>query len=98
MLNFFLKRTFNVQGIEGRSSNPVSVLFDALAHPDADLGNEQPSLLEWKLQNELALDHVVLGSGMNQKMVNFLFRFQKFKKIKQFVPNASLFLNPFQIF
>ena len=49
--------------MEGRSTNPVSVLFDALAHPDADLGVEEPSLLEWKLREDLQLDHVVLGKG-----------------------------------
>ena len=51
------------QGLEGRSTNPVSVLFDALAHPDADLGVEQPSLLEWRFRDDLQVDHVVLGKG-----------------------------------
>ena len=51
------------QGLEGRSTNPVSVLFDALAHPDADLGVEQPSLLEWKFRDDLRVNHVVLGKG-----------------------------------
>ena len=51
------------QGLEGRSTNPVLVLFDALAHPDADLGVQQPSLLEWKLRNDLSVNHVVLGPG-----------------------------------
>ena len=52
-----------VQGLEGRSTNPVSVLFDALAHPDADLGVEQPSNLEWKFRDDLQVNHVVLGKG-----------------------------------
>ena len=54
---------FLANGLEGRSSNPVSVLFDALAHPDADLNMEQPSLLEWRLREDLGVDHVVLGQG-----------------------------------
>ena len=54
---------FLSDGLEGRSTNPVSVLFDALAHPDADLGVEQPSLLEWKFRDDLQVDHVVLGKG-----------------------------------
>ena len=52
-----------LQGLEGRSTNPVSVLFDALEHPDADLGVQQPSLLEWKLRKDLSVNHVVLGPG-----------------------------------
>ena len=52
-----------LQGLEGRSTNPVSILFDALAHPDADLGEDKPSLLEWKHREDLKLDHVVLGKG-----------------------------------
>jgi hypothetical protein len=51
------------QGLEGRSTNPVSILFDALSHPDADIGHELPSLLEWKIRTDLAVDHVVLGRG-----------------------------------
>ena len=39
------------------------MLFDALAHPDADLGVEQPSLLEWRFRDDLQVDHVVLGKG-----------------------------------
>lgn len=49
------------EGVEGRSSNPVAVLFDALCHPDADLGADNPSVLEWRLEEEHAIDHVVLG-------------------------------------
>jgi hypothetical protein len=52
-----------LQGCEGRSTNPVSVMFDCLAHPDADLGVERPSLLSWRQRPELAVDHVVLGKG-----------------------------------
>ena len=36
-----------LQGLEVRLTNPVSVLFDALEYPDADLGLHQPSLLSF---------------------------------------------------
>ena len=49
------------EGLEGRSSNPVAVLFDTLCHPDADLGADNPSVLEWRLEEEHAINHVVLG-------------------------------------
>ena len=54
----------NFQGLEGRSTNTVSLLFDALLHPDADLGLNSPSLLEWDNMPDLQIDHVVLGKGM----------------------------------
>ena len=49
------------EGLEGRSSNPVAVLFDSLCHPDADLGADNPSVLEWRLEEKHAINHVVLG-------------------------------------
>ncbi|XP_076332455.1 oxidative stress-induced growth inhibitor 1-like [Tachypleus tridentatus] len=51
------------EGLEGRSHNPVSLLFDALSHPNADLGVEQPSVLRWHHQPSRQIDHVVLGKG-----------------------------------
>ena len=39
----------------------MAVLFDALCHPDADLGADNPSVLEWRLEEEHAINHVVLG-------------------------------------
>jgi len=51
------------QSLEGRSSNPVALLFDILNHPQADLGLELPSLLTWKHNSNRAIDHVVLGRG-----------------------------------
>ena len=51
------------QGLEGRSTNTVSLLFDALLHPDADLGLSSPSLVKWKHVPEMYIDHVVLGKG-----------------------------------
>jgi hypothetical protein len=52
-----------VQGLEGRSNNPVSLLMDTLNHPCADLGLELPSLLEWRRHPECQVDHIVLGKG-----------------------------------
>ena len=59
----FQNLEFLSEGIEGRSTNPVAVLFDALCRPDADLGLDNPSLLEWVQEKEHAVDHVVLGKG-----------------------------------
>lgn len=50
-------------GLEGRSLNPVSVLFDALQNPEADFGVERASCLTWTLHPERRVDHVVLGQG-----------------------------------
>ena len=52
---------FLSSGLEGRSSNPVALLFDNLTHPDADIGMENASILEWRHHTEKSLDHVVLG-------------------------------------
>ncbi|WAR12855.1 OSGI2-like protein, partial [Mya arenaria] len=51
------------EGLDGRSSNPVAVLFDALTHPDADLGEDNPSLLEWRYEPQHKIDHMVLGKS-----------------------------------
>lgn len=50
-------------GLEGRSTNPVSLLLDSLQHPCADLGLELPSMLEYKYHPDKQIDHVVLGKG-----------------------------------
>ncbi|KAG8201182.1 hypothetical protein JTE90_028837 [Oedothorax gibbosus] len=50
-------------GLEGRSLNPISVLFDTLVRPQADLGIENPSVLSWKYDSRKAVDHIVLGKG-----------------------------------
>ncbi|XP_044264390.1 oxidative stress-induced growth inhibitor 2-like [Tribolium madens] len=49
-------------GIEGRSTNPVSLLLDALLHPCADIGLEMEPLVEFKKVGA-EIDHVVLGKG-----------------------------------
>ena len=52
---------FLSDGLEGRSSNPLALLFDSLSHPDADMGVETPSLLRWQQEEDKAIPHVVLG-------------------------------------
>jgi len=54
---------FLSEGLEGRSNYPVALLLDALQKPEADLGLEKPSLLEWRSVAEGRVDHVVLGRG-----------------------------------
>ncbi|GFR83399.1 oxidative stress-induced growth inhibitor 2 [Elysia marginata] len=49
------------EGLEGRSNNPVALLFDHLFHPDADLGVDVPSALDWKYDSQHYIPHVVLG-------------------------------------
>ncbi|MBN3287636.1 OSGI2 inhibitor, partial [Polyodon spathula] len=49
------------EGLEGRSSNPVAVLFDTLLHPNADFGYEYPSVLQWRLEKQQHIPHLVLG-------------------------------------
>ncbi|KAI3369712.1 hypothetical protein L3Q82_024550, partial [Scortum barcoo] len=51
------------EGLEGRSSNPVAVLFDSLLLPDSDFGLEHTSPLEWRYEPERAIPHLVLGKG-----------------------------------
>lgn len=52
-----------MQGLEGRSSNPVSVLLDQLSHPCADQGLDLPPVIEWRYNIKYAVDHIVLGKG-----------------------------------
>lgn len=49
-------------GLEGRSTNPISLLLDALSHPYADIGLELEPLIEWR-KDGVEIDHVVLGKG-----------------------------------
>ncbi|KAJ0050234.1 hypothetical protein NL108_014322, partial [Boleophthalmus pectinirostris] len=51
------------EGLEGRSSNPVAVLFDSLLLPDSDFGLEHSSPLIWRHEPERAIPHLVLGRG-----------------------------------
>lgn len=49
------------EGLEGRSRNPVAVLFDTLLHPNADFGYEFPSVLQWRTDKQQHIPHLVLG-------------------------------------
>ncbi|KAF7669734.1 hypothetical protein LDENG_00147000 [Lucifuga dentata] len=49
------------EGLEGRSRNPVAVLFDTLLHPNADFGYEFPPVLQWRREKQQHIPHLVLG-------------------------------------
>lgn len=50
-------------GLEGRSNNPVSVLFDTLMRPNADIGEDHAPSLTWTHDPSRAISHVVIGNG-----------------------------------
>ena len=50
-------------GMEGRGRVPVGVLFDSLAHPDADTGRVRPGCLTVRREPQRAVSHLVIGSG-----------------------------------
>ncbi|XP_033626019.1 oxidative stress-induced growth inhibitor 1-like [Asterias rubens] len=50
-------------GLEGRSLNPVSLLFDNLYQPNADFDDDQKTRLEWRFDSSKAVNHRVLGKG-----------------------------------
>lgn len=50
-------------GLEGRSTNPVSLLFDSLQYPCVDMGLNLPSMLDYKHNPDKEIDHVVIGKG-----------------------------------
>ncbi|KAJ7312032.1 hypothetical protein JRQ81_006363 [Phrynocephalus forsythii] len=52
------------EGLEGRSSSPVALLFDSLLRPDTDFGGTADSLLSWWHQPEKAVPHLVLGKNL----------------------------------
>lgn len=39
----------------------MAVLFDTLLHPNADFGYEFPPVLQWRLENQHHVPHLVLG-------------------------------------
>jgi len=55
--------TFLSDGLEGRSANPVAILYDTLARPGADVGLINNSVLSWQHHPDMAIDHVVIGRG-----------------------------------
>ncbi|XP_062929712.1 oxidative stress induced growth inhibitor 1 [Mobula hypostoma] len=52
------------EGLEGRSANPVAVLFDTLLLPDGDYGLGHASPLWWTLEASQSISHLVLGTGL----------------------------------
>ncbi|XP_064639755.1 oxidative stress-induced growth inhibitor 1-like [Lineus longissimus] len=60
---FDLDLEYLSEGLEGRSNNPVALLFDILTKPNADLGSEVPSTLNWRKHEKEICNHVVLGKG-----------------------------------
>jgi hypothetical protein len=50
-------------GLEGRSSNPVALLYDRLKHPDGDLGIDSPSCLSWTYDPSKEIDHICIGKS-----------------------------------
>ena len=55
---------FLSEGLEGRSSNPVALLFDELLQPGADLGFEIESSLNWSRDQQTSVSHLVIGNGL----------------------------------
>ncbi|CAN2389579.1 growth inhibitor 1 [Pristimantis euphronides] len=51
------------EGLAGRSDSPAALLFDTLLRPDTDLMGDVDSVLQWTLQPERAIPHLVLGRG-----------------------------------
>ncbi|XP_039619011.1 oxidative stress-induced growth inhibitor 1-like isoform X1 [Polypterus senegalus] len=51
------------EGVEGRSQNPMAVLFDSLVRPDRDFGGTADSVLTWKEDHKDHIQHLVLGKG-----------------------------------
>ncbi|KAL8194753.1 UNVERIFIED_CONTAM: Oxidative stress-induced growth inhibitor 1 [Gekko kuhli] len=51
------------EGLEGRSSSPVALLFDTLLRPDTDFGGTADSVLTWWHQPNKAVPHLVLGKN-----------------------------------
>lgn len=60
---YFQDLEYLSEGLEGRSFNPVALLFDQLLRPNADLGKDQGSCLKWHHNENRAVKHLVLGSG-----------------------------------
>ena len=51
-------------GLEGRSSNSIAILLDALLRPDTDVGGVYPSSLVWSYDPQRAVSHVIIGRGL----------------------------------
>ena len=52
-------------GIEGRSGNPVALLYDTLVRPGAELNSTQPSSVRFHKEDESrVIPHAVFGTGV----------------------------------
>ncbi|XP_036400080.1 oxidative stress-induced growth inhibitor 1-like [Megalops cyprinoides] len=51
------------EGVDGRTSSPLGLLFDALIRPEGDVGGAAESLLTWRMEPEQRVPHLVLGKG-----------------------------------
>ena len=59
---FFVKDLeFLSDGLEGRTQNPIALLFDYLNNPGSDLGYNLESCLEWVYDENKSIDHLVIG-------------------------------------
>lgn len=63
MYHYFQDLDYLSEGIEGRSFNPVALLFDQLQRPNTDLGFEQGSCLNWLHNPDHVVNHLVVGYG-----------------------------------
>lgn len=48
---------------DSRTLNPVSIFFDRLFHPNADMLSNDDSVIEWRYSPENEVRHIVLGCG-----------------------------------
>lgn len=84
------------EGLEGRSGNPVAVLFDSLLHPNADFGYEFPPVLQWRREKQHHIPHLVLGRatpGGAWHVSRNPNPDQYFLSINLFCPSLQLFLH-----
>ena len=51
------------EGLQGRSTNPVALLFDHLSQPNADAGLYEESVLAWHRHHDKRIHHLVVGRG-----------------------------------
>lgn len=52
---------FLSDGLEGRSQNPIALLYDSLKNPGSDMGFNLDSCLDWKYDSSKEIDHLVIG-------------------------------------
>lgn len=82
------------EGLEGRSRNPVAVLFDTLLHPNADFGYEFPSALQWRKDKQHHIPHLVLGRSSPGGAWHVSYKVDRVS----FRPNLPFFCPIFNVF